>query len=139
MTDSVGGAGDQNVGLGTHRVVFTTWARGSCAVRNSLTISTNRGPFSSGARCLASATRRLTQMGQVFAQIIGRGQEGGVFTEDGERRLSHALDQVFGEARDGLGVVAAGRMAPAARDDSNPGRPTAWRNFKSCSPSRWRT
>ncbi len=59
---------------------------------------------------LRAGDELIDAMGQVLAQIIGRGQERGVLTEDGEHRLSHALNQLFGQARDGLGVVAASRM-----------------------------
>ena len=56
---------------------------------------------------LGAGDELIDAMSQVLGQIVGRGQKGRVFTEDGEHRLSHALDQFFGQARDGLGIVAA--------------------------------
>ena len=56
---------------------------------------------------LGAGDELIDAVSQVLAQIISGGQERRVFTEDGEHRLSHALDQLFGEARDGLGIVAA--------------------------------
>ena len=59
---------------------------------------------------LGAGDELIDAVQQVLAQIVGRGQERRMFAEDGEHRLSHALDQLFGQARDGLGIVAASGM-----------------------------
>ena len=110
MADSVGGAGDQDVGLSAHRVALTIWARGSCAIEKFIDELDEPRPVLLGSAMLGTGNKLIDAVRQVLAQIIRRGQERRMLTEDGEHRLRHALNQLFGQARDGLGVVAAGGM-----------------------------
>ncbi len=59
---------------------------------------------------LGAGDKLVDAVRQVLAQIVGSRQERRVFAEEGQHRLSHAADQLFGQAGHGLGVVAAGRM-----------------------------
>ena len=81
---------------------------GCWAARNSNDELDELRPILFRRAMLGAGDQPVDAVSEVLAQIVGGRQKRRVLTEEGEHRLSHALDQLFGQAGDGLGVVAAG-------------------------------